>query len=124
MPWPPAPTPQLFHCTAGKDRTGWAAALLLDLAGVDRDLIVEDYLLTNTFSVATREKYLGLVRDNLGGDKVEVYERVMVADTDYLDAAYAAVESEYGAMDRYLTDGLEVSQGDLARLSRRLTEPS
>ena len=45
----------LFHCTAGKDRTGWAAALLLHLAGVDDATILEDYLLTNTFSRDPRE---------------------------------------------------------------------
>ena len=42
--------PQLFHCTAGKDRTGWAAALLLEIAGVDRATIMADYLLTNDVS--------------------------------------------------------------------------
>ena len=47
-----APVPQLFHCTAGKDRTGWAAALLLEIAGVERETILADYLLTNTFSSA------------------------------------------------------------------------
>ena len=81
----------LFHCTAGKDRTGWAAALLLHLAGVDDETILEDYLLTNSFSSATREKYLGLVREHLGADKVDVYERVMVADEAYLQAGYDAV---------------------------------
>ena len=55
------PVPQLFHCTAGKDRTGWAAALLLEIAGVDRDTILADYLLTNEVSSATRKKYLALI---------------------------------------------------------------
>src|SRR4051794_16863080 len=94
--------PVLFHCTAGKDRTGWAAALLLHLAGVDDAPVLDDYLLANTFSSGTRDKYLGLVREHLVGDKVDVYERVMVADESYLQAAYDAVAATYGDRLGYL----------------------
>ncbi|GAB2774253.1 tyrosine-protein phosphatase [Nocardioides salsibiostraticola] len=110
----------LFHCTAGKDRTGWASALLLHVAGVDPDLILEDYLLTNTVSTATRVKYLGLVEEHLGADKVDVYERVMVADGDYLNAAYHAVKVEYGDLDGYLTRGLQLREDQLSSLRGRL----
>jgi protein-tyrosine phosphatase len=110
----------LFHCTAGKDRTGWAAALLLHLAGVDDATILEDYLLTNTFSTATREKYLALVREHLGADKVDVYERVMVADEDYLQAGYAAAAAAYGDRLGYLREGLGLDDAMLARLRSRL----
>jgi protein-tyrosine phosphatase len=110
----------LFHCTAGKDRTGWAAALLLHLAGVPDATILDDYLLTNTFSSATREKYLGLVREHLGADKVEVYERVMVADEDYLQAGYDAVSSRYGDRLGYLRDGLGLTEVTLERLRTRM----
>jgi protein-tyrosine phosphatase len=112
--------PVLFHCTAGKDRTGWAAALLLHLAGVPDQTILEDYLLTNTFSSATREKYLGLVREHLGADKVDVYERVMVADEAYLRAGYDAVASAYGDRTGYLRAGLGLDDALLARLRDRL----
>lgn len=111
---------QVFHCTAGKDRTGWASALLLHIAGVDRETILADYLLTNTVSTATRAKYLGLVREHLGEDKVEVYERVMVAEADYLQAAYDAVEAEYADLDGYLVQGLEIDSDVMAALRHRL----
>jgi protein-tyrosine phosphatase len=113
-------TPALIHCSAGKDRTGWAAALLLHLAGVPDATILEDYLLTNTFSTATREKYLGLVREHLGADKVDVYERVMVADEAYLQAAYDAVSSRYGDQLGYLRDGLGLTDATLDRLRDRM----
>jgi len=112
--------PVLFHCTAGKDRTGWAAALMLHVAGVDDETILEDYLLTNTFSSATREKYLGLVREHLGADKVDVYERVMVADEAYLQAAYDAVTAAYGDRRGYLRDGLGLNEATLERLRARM----
>jgi len=112
--------PVLFHCTAGKDRTGWASALLLHLAGVSDETILEDYLLTNTFSSGTREKYLGLVREHLGADKVDVYERVMVADEAYLQAGYDAVTAAYGDRLGYLRDGLGLDGPTLDRLRDRM----
>ena len=111
---------QLFHCTAGKDRTGWASVLLLHLAGVPAQTILEDYLATNTISSATREKYLGMVREHLGPDQVEVYETVMVADEAYLQAAYDAVAAEYGSIDEYVVTGLGVARADVDRLVARL----
>jgi protein-tyrosine phosphatase len=112
--------PQVFHCTAGKDRTGWATVLLLHVLGVSEEVILEDYLLTNTFSTRTREKYLGLVRDHLGEDKVEVYERVLVADEDYLQTAYDVVAAAYGSLGAYLGDGLGLDDRVLDRLRERL----
>jgi protein-tyrosine phosphatase len=110
----------LFHCTAGKDRTGWAAALLLHVAGVDDETVLADYLLTNEFSSGTREKYLGLVAEHLGADKVEVYERVMVADADYLQTAYDAAAAAYGGVDGYLSDGLGLDEETLRGLRAKL----
>jgi protein-tyrosine phosphatase len=116
------PLPQLFHCTAGKDRTGWAAALLLEIAGVDRATILDDYLLTNQFSSGTRTKYLGLIAQHLGDDKVAVYEPTMVVEESYLDTAYATVDELYGSVDGYLADGLGLAPEVLERLLARLVD--
>lgn len=114
------PVPQLFHCTAGKDRTGWAAVLLLEIAGVDRDTIVADYLLTNEVSSATREKYLALIAEHLGADKVAVYEPTMVVDASFVGSAYDAVAELYGSVDGYLRDGLGLDGDVLGALRERL----
>jgi len=110
----------LFHCAAGKDRTGWLAALLLHLAGVDDATILEDYLLTNTFSSASREKYLGLVREHLGEDQVPVYELAFLVREDYLGEGYDAADAAYGSRLDYLRDGLGLDDRALARLRDRL----
>jgi protein-tyrosine phosphatase len=112
--------PQLFHCTAGKDRTGWAAALLLEIAGADRETILADYLLSNEVSSATREKYLALVAEHLGAEKVAVYEPTMVVEADYLQAAYDAVEADYGSVDGYLREGLGLGEDLISALRIRL----
>lgn len=114
------PVPQLFHCTAGKDRTGWAAALLLEIAGVDRATILEDYLLTNTFSSATRAKYLALIGEHLGADKVAVYEPTMIVEPEFLQTAYDTVTELYGSVDGYLHDGLGLSDDIVGQLRSRL----
>jgi protein-tyrosine phosphatase len=115
-------TPQLFHCTAGKDRTGWAAALVLHVAGVDRASVEADYLLTNERSAGTREKYLGLVAQHLGVDRVPTFEPTMVASLDYLHAAYAQAEASYGSLDGYLRDGLGLTDELRAALAARLVD--
>jgi protein-tyrosine phosphatase len=114
------PVPQLFHCTAGKDRTGWAAALLLETAGVDRDTIMADYLLTNEVSSTTREKYLALIAEHLGADKVAVYEPTMVVEESYLQTGYDAVAERYGTVDGYLRDGLGLADQTIEKLRTRL----
>jgi len=106
---------QVFHCTAGKDRTGWAAALLLHVAGVDDDVVLTDYLRTNKVS-GTREKYRAIIGEHLGEDKVEVYEALMVADARYLQAGYDAVTTTYGDRATYLREGLGLDAATLTRL--------
>ncbi|HWM75366.1 MAG TPA: tyrosine-protein phosphatase [Nocardioides sp.] len=117
-----AGAPLVFHCTAGKDRTGWAAVLVLGICGVPDDVVLDDYLATNRASGRTRDKYLGMVREHLGADKVAVYERVMVADERYLAAAFEAVETDYGSLAGYLGAGLGLTDPALDALRARLVE--
>jgi protein-tyrosine phosphatase len=112
--------PQLFHCSAGKDRTGWVAALLLHIAGVDDATIEADYLLTNARSAGSRARVEKEIALGLGAEKVEAFEPVIVADTSYLRAAVTAVEEQYGDRASYLRDGLGLEQDVLARLKELL----
>ncbi|MDO9457160.1 tyrosine-protein phosphatase [Nocardioides sp.] len=113
-------TPQLFHCTAGKDRTGWAAALVLRVAGVADAVVEADYLLTNERSADTRAKYLGLVAEHLGADRVPTFEPIMVADLAYLHAGLAQAVGSYGSVEGYLRDGLGLTDDLLVALRSRL----
>jgi protein-tyrosine phosphatase len=110
----------LFHCSAGKDRTGWTAALLLHLAGVSDDVILADYLLTNDYSASSRAVTRRLIIDNLGEEKAEVYDPVLAAEADYLQTAYDAVAAAYGTRERYLLDGLGLAPETLDGLRARL----
>ena len=102
-------TPILFHCTAGKDRTGWLTAILLTALGADRETVDADYLLTNERAAEgrgaeARAKLLGILRQ-LVGDRQPIAPLIDVR-REYLQAAFDEVETKYGSFDAYLHDGL------------------
>ncbi len=105
--------PLLFNCSAGKDRTGVGAALILTVLGVPRDRIVEDYLLTNT-TIDGLIKFLG--SEGRWADMVE-HRRddampLLRAEAEYLLASFAVIEAEHGSVDAYLEDILDVLAED------------
>jgi protein-tyrosine phosphatase len=108
--------PLLFHCAAGKDRTGFAAALVLETLGVSRETILEDYALTNNYVKRNLlEKYPDL-------KSPELFHTMMAANPDYLLASYAAVNEAFGSFDGYLTDGLGFTAADRDNLRALLLE--
>ncbi|NJC70447.1 tyrosine-protein phosphatase [Planosporangium thailandense] len=100
--------PLLFHCSAGKDRTGWLTAILFEVLGVDRDTIVADYLATNDYSRATNVSIMNAMRAKGRVVHPEHLLPLLEVRPEYLAAAYAEVERGYGGMDRYVRDGLGV----------------
>jgi len=107
-------TPLVFHCTAGKDRTGFAAALLLSALGVSRNDVVNDYLLTNQFYVRSP-----LVEAPGPAHVVDVLWSVRPA---FLEAAFKAIDDEHGGLDRYLAGPLGLGAAELQRLRDSLLE--
>jgi protein-tyrosine phosphatase len=114
--------PILFHCTAGKDRTGFAAALLLSVLGVPMETIRDDYLLTQVYGqkvLAPLYFYVRLVR---GKRAMEMVQRFAAARASYLQAAFDAIDSTYGSFEAYVREGLGLSDADLKRLRDSLLE--
>jgi protein-tyrosine phosphatase len=108
------PTPQVFHCTAGKDRTGFAAALLLSALGVDRPTIEHDYLLTN--QLYKRDARLE------GQGHPHVMKVLWQVQPEFLQAAFDAVDTQHGGMKDYLQGAIGLSPQELAELRRLLLE--
>jgi protein-tyrosine phosphatase len=96
--------PALFHCTTGKDRTGWAAAAMLMLLGVPDDLVMEEYLLTNT-QLLPAEKPVFDEFEAQGGDP-ELLRPVIGVEPEYLEAARDEMDKEFGTIDAYFAEGL------------------
>lgn len=117
----------LFHCTAGKDRTGMAAFLILSALGVPRETILDDYLLTNSVTKDFREDWLAQMKKELPqtpATEILINNRRALAsvNADYLNTAITAIENQYGDVQHYLTDYLELSDDQLHQLRDRYLE--
>jgi len=106
------PTPQVFHCTAGKDRTGFAAALLLSALGVARATIEHDYLLTN--QLYRRDAQLE------GQGHPHVLQVLWQVQPAFLHAAFETVDAQHGGMPNYLHGAIGLSPQELAELRQML----
>jgi protein-tyrosine phosphatase len=117
----PRSLPLLFHCTAGKDRTGWLAAVVLSALGVDRAVIAADYLRTTELSQPGIAFMIGRLERN-GVANGSAVLPMLEARPEYLAEAFAAVEQEYGHMGAYLRDGLGADDTVIAGLRANLLE--
>ncbi|MEV7441492.1 tyrosine-protein phosphatase [Streptomyces sp. NPDC091204] len=106
----------LFHCTAGKDRTGWANASLLTALGVPGETVMADYLASNDYRKAADDAVLS----HLPAQQAAVYKPLLDVRPEYLDSGYDEVEATYGSFDRYLKDGLGIDSRELRRLKKDL----
>ncbi|QOZ68797.1 tyrosine-protein phosphatase [Bradyrhizobium arachidis] len=103
--------PLVIHCTAGKDRTGFASALILHALGVPDDVIAEDYLLTNQHYKRDALAAIDLPED--------VRNAIGSVEASYLAAAFEAVGKEYGDLETYLRDGLRIGPPEQEALRAR-----
>ncbi len=111
--------PLLFHCTAGKDRTGWAATIVLTLLGASPRTVEAEYLAVNPAVRAAFEPLIaGFVAK--GGDP-EIAQAVIGVVPEYLATALAEVDAAYGSMEAYVRDGLGIPDTAVSRLRARLT---
>lgn len=110
----------LFHCFAGKDRTGLAAAILLEILEVNRDDIFADYLQTNQLRRAANQNICEEAHQQ-GASKLqlEALEQLLLVKDIYLAEAYDAIEETYGSFEHYLTDGLLVAPDTVEALRVR-----
>lgn len=100
--------PTVFHCTAGKDRTGFAAALLLKAVGASDDEVLRDYLLTN--------ERLRLPAGGLLGLPPEAARVLWRVDAGFLRAGFDEVDAAYGSLEGYLREGLGLGDAERERL--------
>lgn len=106
----------LYHCTAGKDRTGWASAALLTALGVPRDTVFRDYLLSNDFNAASNAATLAQVPAVIRPG----YKAVLDVRAEYLQSGFDEVTAKYGTFDDYLRTGLGLDAGALRALRAQL----
>jgi len=125
-------TPLVFHCAAGKDRTGVGAALILSLLGVDNQQIIEDYMLTQNelegrveawFSggAATQENYEDF-QEKLAEHSSELLAPIFEADLRYIETLLEYIDNTYGNFERYAREKLLLESSFLERFRSELLE--
>lgn len=111
--------PLAFNCTAGKDRTGAAAALILSALRVPRATIVEDYAMSD--KVVDYRKVFADKASPLSRLPPELAEPLLRSDPAYIAAMLDSIDARWGSVDAYLLKELGVDKRQLARMRARLT---
>ena len=115
----------LFHCTAGKDRTGIAGALIMTALNMPEDAIFADFLLTNqAVNLEARAvEAAAQVSEKTGRDVTpEAVYPLIGVEPDFLHAAFAVMTKEFGSVDNYLTNAMGLTADRRAKLADRFLE--
>ena len=107
----------LFHCSAGKDRTGVVIALILTMLGIDKETIYNDYLLTNVDPIIPTP-YLKFV-ETLDRETGEKFLDHFSAKKEYLDAAFDEINIEYGSIDNFFLEGCNLNELKMSLLKQK-----
>lgn len=103
--------PVLYHCSAGKDRTGIVSALILSILNVDRQTIVNEYLLSNYYRKKKTEKMLGkaklakIIKPKMDLNAIKVF---MTVDESFINATFDVIDKTYGGIDLFIKNQLEI----------------
>ncbi|ABE40840.1 Autotransporter beta-domain [Rhodopseudomonas palustris BisB5] len=119
------PSAALFHCAAGKDRTGWTSMLLQSIAGVAPETILTAYLASNIYMAESISAALAQIRAAVGngpaGDLAVATAATMLGvQESYLHAGLAQIVAQYGSMQAYLIQGLGLTQADIYVLRAKM----
>ena len=119
----PGALPQLFHCTAGKDRTGFAAAIVLLSLGVDHDQVMADFLASNDYlAVNIHAGVAKIQQHSVQPLDEQLIAQVLGVSPVSLHSAIAAMEARYGSVQGYIEHGLGVDKAMQQRLRELLLE--
>jgi protein-tyrosine phosphatase len=116
----PDALPAVFHCTAGKDRTGVLSALVLSLLGVDEPTVVADYALSGAAMLRLRAKLI--LKYPEGRETLENIYEVFSADPGQMELLLDHLRDQYGSAEAYLA-GLGAPAGLIEALRTALLEP-
>jgi protein-tyrosine phosphatase len=111
----------LYHCTAGKDRTGIGTALFLYALGVPKQTIMDDYLASNTYRSAENEKMVKMMVEKMHINE-KVASDMAAVKAIYLQATFDAIEKEYGSIDKFLQQELGIGPEQVVALRKKYTE--
>ena len=109
--------PSMQHCRGGKDRTGFGLMLLEGLLGVEKDELVYDYFLTHRARAKKNQEYYDRFLEKTGDPKIAAY-MFSLFDTkkEYIEASINKILDEYGTIEHYVREVLQISDAEIAKL--------
>lgn len=116
--------PVLYHCTAGKDRTGITTALILAILKFDKKTIYNEYLLSNNYRKKLVKKRLNLANNlHFLYPKMDIHvlEKLSWVETGYLDSAFNEIDKKYGSIDVYIHQVLGISENKRLEYIQKFT---
>jgi len=113
--------PALIHCVAGKDRTGFVAALIQSVAGAPRKAVIEDYLQTNRFYQPQILKFVQIVRWlTMFYASAESIQQLVEVHAEYLDETLHEIVTRYETIEEYLAKACGINESSLQHLKKQL----
>jgi protein-tyrosine phosphatase len=116
--------PVLYHCSAGKDRTGIVSALILSILRVDRQTLVNEYLMSNFYRRMKTEKMLGkakfarIIKPKMDLKAIEVF---MTVDKEFIDATFDEIDKKYGGIAPFIKNQLMIDTEAQNKLIAKFT---
>lgn len=110
----PSNVPGVFHCTNGKDRTGWAAAALLTFLGVSKEEVFSDYLRSNEYLLPMHQKEIDAFISEGGDPGIPV--AIFGVKRKYLETAFDEMYQRYGTIEKYFAQGLRINAAQQQQL--------
>ena len=115
--------PTLFHCTAGKDRAGFAAAITLIALGVSRENVIEDYMKTNVFTKHRIDEMIDKIElMSLYQADAEILRPLIGVEQIYIETAFKTAEEKYGSLGNFIREGLNISDEEIQILRNKFVE--
>ena len=114
--------PVAWHCSAGKDRTGFASAILLRVLGVPQETVMRDYMESKQHALEARKNQLLLLRVFKGEEAADKLAIMMGVEEAWLLAAFEEIDARWGSFDNYVSEGLQLTDRDIAKLRKQLLE--
>ena len=109
----------LWHCTAGKDRAGFASVIVEKILGVDDEVILADYLYTNECMEDELNRILVMLKNQPRALPEKALRQLFGAESSYFYALYDAINDVHGGWDAFLKNGLSIGESEIRRLRDR-----
>ena len=115
--------PTLFHCTAGKDRAGFAAAITLIALGVSKENVIKDYMKTNIFTKDRIDEMIDKIElMSLYQVDAEILRPLIGVERIYIETAFNTAEKEYGSLENFIREGLNISDEEIQMLRNKFLD--